>query len=102
MENTSKEVDFSTVAGFWYTRKMFQRQIKNSVKHLNNIIIVNGFQLKSSVKLFDRLLLNLLFYLYFSIKRNRSNNYWPIIDAIETRTTPSAFTCSKSTIETIR
>ena len=35
MENTSKEVDFSKVAGFFYhMRKMFQKQIQNFITHL--------------------------------------------------------------------
>ena len=42
-----------------------------------------------------------LWYICFSIKGIRNNNYWSIFDVIENRTTPLAFTCSKSTIETL-
>ena len=38
--------------------------------------------------------------MYFPVKGSRNNNYWSFFDVIENGTSPSAFTCSKSTIET--
>ena len=40
-------------------------------------------------------------YIYISVKGGRNNILWFILDVIENRATPSTFTSSKSTIETI-
>ena len=76
------------INNFIWKKKIFTEKNKVFVK------IIHIFFLKNII-IFRIVLLHLnnhiwqapkSTYLYFSIKKNRSNNYWPILDAIETRT----------------